>query len=56
MRYEAVTAMLLNEFLKEHRTVQELKSAVTHSSNQLWPSRKQVARSSRRKLKRLLQP
>ena len=26
MRYEAVNAMLLNEFLKEHRTVQELKS------------------------------
>jgi uncharacterized coiled-coil protein SlyX len=26
--YEAVNAMLLNEFLKEHRTVQELKSAV----------------------------
>jgi hypothetical protein len=28
VRYEAVNAMLLNEFLKEHRTVQELKSAV----------------------------
>ena len=28
MRYEAVNAMLLNEFLKEHRTVQELKSTV----------------------------
>ena len=27
VRYEAVNAMLLNEFLKEHRTVQELKSA-----------------------------
>ena len=25
MRYEAVNAMLLNEFLKEHREVQELK-------------------------------
>jgi hypothetical protein len=25
VRYEAVNAMLLNEFLKEHRTVQELK-------------------------------
>jgi hypothetical protein len=29
VRYEAVNAMLLNEFLKEHRTVQELKSTVT---------------------------
>src|SRR4030095_7077826 len=26
VRYEAVNAMLLNEFLKQHRTVQELKS------------------------------
>ena len=25
VRYEAVNAMLLNEFLKEHRNVQELK-------------------------------
>ena len=28
VRYEAVNAMLLNEFLKEHRTVQSLKSLV----------------------------
>jgi Chaperone of endosialidase len=28
VRYEAVNAMLLNEFLKEHRKVQELESAV----------------------------
>jgi uncharacterized coiled-coil protein SlyX len=28
VRYDAVKAMLLNEFLKEHRTVQELKSTV----------------------------
>jgi septal ring factor EnvC (AmiA/AmiB activator) len=28
VRYEAVNAMLLNEFLKEHRNVQELKAAV----------------------------
>ena len=28
VRYEAVNAMLLNEFLKEHRTVQELKKQV----------------------------
>ena len=28
VRCEAVNAMLLNEFLKEHRTVQELKSTV----------------------------
>jgi len=28
VRYEAVNAMLLNEFLKEHREVQELKKQV----------------------------
>jgi hypothetical protein len=28
VRYDAVNAMLLNEFLKEHRTIQELKSIV----------------------------
>jgi len=29
VRYDAVNAMLLNEFLKEHRTVQEQKALVT---------------------------
>jgi trimeric autotransporter adhesin len=33
VRYEAVNAMLLNEFLKEHRTVQELKSTVQKQQN-----------------------
>jgi hypothetical protein len=28
VHYEAVNAMLLNEFLKEHRTVQELKKEI----------------------------
>jgi hypothetical protein len=28
VRYEAINAMLLNEFLKEHRAVQELKKEV----------------------------
>jgi len=28
VRYDAVNAMLLNEFLKEHRTVQELKEEI----------------------------
>jgi uncharacterized coiled-coil protein SlyX len=28
VRYDAVNAMLLNEFLKEHRTVQDLKATV----------------------------
>jgi hypothetical protein len=29
VRYDAVNAMLLNEFLKEHRRVEELKSALS---------------------------
>ena len=34
VRYDQVNAMLLNEFLKEHRTVQELKAAaVKHEAN-----------------------
>ena len=28
VRYEAVNAMFLNEFLKEHRTVQKLKEEI----------------------------
>ena len=28
LRYEAVNAMLLNEFLKEHRRVQELETGM----------------------------
>jgi hypothetical protein len=28
VRYDAVNAMLLNEFLKEHRNVEDLKNAV----------------------------
>jgi hypothetical protein len=34
VRYEAVNAMLLNEFLKEHRTVQELKTTVALQQKQ----------------------
>ena len=33
--YEAVNAMLLNEFLKEHRSVQELKTTVTQQQAQI---------------------
>ena len=32
VRYEAVNAMLLNEFLKEHRKVQEQKALPTESA------------------------
>ena len=51
VRYEAVNAMLLNEFLKEHRTVQELEATITQQKK-LQSQR--LPRSSRSKLKRSL--
>jgi hypothetical protein len=35
VRYEAVNAMLLNEFLKAHRTVQDLKAVVAQQQKQI---------------------
>ena len=35
VRYEQVNAMLLNEFLKEHQTVQELKTTVVQQQKQM---------------------
>ena len=35
VRYDAVNAMLLNEFLKEHRKVHDLEATVTHQQNQI---------------------
>jgi hypothetical protein len=35
VRYEAVNAMLLSEFLKEDRKVQNLEATVTHQQNQI---------------------
>jgi hypothetical protein len=35
VRYEAVNAMLLNEFLKEHRKVQDLKETVAQQQKQI---------------------
>jgi len=35
VRYEAVNAMLLNEFLKEHKTVQDLKTTVAEQKKQI---------------------
>jgi len=42
VRYEAVNAMLLNEFLKEHRTVQELKSAAAKQEATIAKQQKQI--------------
>jgi hypothetical protein len=35
VRYEAVNAMLLNEFLKEHGQVQQLKETVAQQQKQI---------------------
>jgi hypothetical protein len=35
VRYDAVNAMLLNEFLKEHRKVEELQSAMAQQRNEM---------------------
>jgi trimeric autotransporter adhesin len=42
VRYEAVNAMLLNEFLKEHRMVQELKSVVAKQEAAAGQQQKQI--------------
>jgi hypothetical protein len=42
VRYEAVNAMLLNEFLKEHRTVQELKSIAAKQEASIAQQQKQI--------------
>jgi uncharacterized coiled-coil protein SlyX len=42
VRYEAVNAMLLNEFLKEHHTVQELKSTAARQEAAIVKQQKQI--------------
>jgi uncharacterized coiled-coil protein SlyX len=42
VRYDAVNAMLLNEFLKEHHTVQELKSAAATQEAMIACQQKQI--------------
>jgi len=40
VRYDSINAMLLNEFLKEHRTVQELKSTVAKQATTIAQQQK----------------
>ena len=42
VHYEMVNAMLLNEFLKEHHTVQELKATVTKQEANAAQQQKQI--------------
>jgi len=48
VRYEAVNAMLLNEFLKEHRTVQELKNEIAGLTATVKEQAAQIRRVSER--------
>jgi uncharacterized coiled-coil protein SlyX len=47
VRYDAVNAMLLNEFLKEHRTVQELKSRATAQEAMITQLKSMVAQEQK---------
>jgi len=51
--YDAVNAMLLNEFLKEHRTVQDLKSTVAKQEGTIARQRKDFETSTARQQKQL---
>ena len=42
VRYEAVNAMLLNEFLKQHRTVQEQKATIAQLKKDFAEQQKQI--------------
>ncbi|MGI8957940.1 MAG: hypothetical protein ACR2II_13655 [Chthoniobacterales bacterium] len=43
MRYEAVNAMLLNEFLKEHETVTGLKTTVARQNTTIAQQQKEIS-------------
>ena len=47
VRYEAVNAILLNEFLKEHRTVQELKKDIAALTATVKEQAMQIQKVSR---------
>jgi endosialidase-like protein len=46
VRYDAVNAMLLNEFLKEHRKVQELETGMATLTTQLKEQASQIQKVS----------
>ena len=53
VRYEAVNAMLLNEFLKEHSTVEELKSKVAKQEATIAQQRKDLQATAAQQQKQL---
>ncbi len=47
MRYEAVNAMLLNEFLKEHRQIQDLRAADAGQKKEIAELRSTIAQQQK---------
>ena len=47
VRYEAVNAMLLNEFLKEHRKVEEQQGTIAQLKTAVAQQQKQIARQQK---------
>ena len=47
VRYDAVNAMLLNEFLKEHRKVEELESAMAQQRKDFEAATRSAAENNR---------
>jgi hypothetical protein len=48
VRYDAVNAMLLNEFLKEHVTVQELRTEIDALRSELKDQRSLIRRANKK--------
>jgi hypothetical protein len=53
VRYEAVNAMLLNEFLKEHREVQEQKATIAELKSALAQQQKDFQASAAHQQKQI---
>ena len=53
VRYEMVNAMLLNEFLKEHRTVEKLKSTVVKQEATIAQQQKDFQATASRQQKEI---
>ena len=56
MRYEAVNAMLLNEFLKEHRKVEELEATVAKLQSAFTEQAAQIQKVTRLRRVELSKP
>ena len=53
MRYDAVNAMLLNEFLKEHQKVQEQQATITELKSTVAEQEKNLQATATRQQKQI---